>query len=72
MENNYELKGKIRVLKCTSRASIKHRDNFYTLEYGEEVSLPEDIEVDIAKEREALWERCNAEVDNQIDEIIHL
>lgn len=57
-------------IKCNSRISLKIKDNFYTIEYGEERALPEGFNVaDIDKEREALWNTCNNEVDNQAEEI---
>lgn len=56
-------------IKATSRASVKVRDNFYTVEYCEERMLP-DGEVDLEFERQSLWDTVNAECDNQIQEII--
>ena len=53
-----------------SRAAIKIRDNFYTVEYQEERSLPEDVEFDIEQERQLLWDETNKVVDNQIQEIL--
>jgi len=57
------------VIKATSRASIKVRDSYYTVEYCEERVIPDYDEVNIDKERQALWDAVNREVDNQIDEI---
>ncbi len=55
-------------IRATSRASIKVGDSFYTVEWCEERSInPTD---DITEERAALWETCNSEVDNQIEEIL--
>lgn len=53
-------------IRVTSRASIKIKDNFYTLEYCEERSIPEGANVE--KERALLWDTCNSECDNQIVE----
>ena len=61
---------KVNSIRATSRASVKIRDNFYTVEYSEERLLPQDIEYDIEEERRLLWETCNYEVDNQIEDII--
>lgn len=58
-------------IKCTSRASVKIRDNFYTVEYSEERVVPDGIEVDIDFERQSLWDTCNIEVDKQIEDIIN-
>lgn len=61
-------KGKTTSIRITSRASVKVRDSFYTLEYCEERSIPEDA--DVAEERAELWDVCNNEIDNQIEDII--
>ena len=68
--DNYQSKATISSIRATSRASIKVRDNFYTVEYSEERTLPTDIEYDIDKEREILWNTVNDEVDKQIEDII--
>ena len=57
-------------ISATSRASVKVRDNYYTVEYTEERTIPQIDDVDIAKEREILWDCVNNEVDNQIEDII--
>ena len=64
------MKAVIKSIKATSRASVKVRDNFYTVEYSEERVLPEDIDVDIDIERQELWVTVNAECDNQIQDIL--
>lgn len=64
---------KTTTIRATSRTSIKVHDSFYTVEYMEERSIPESIAVDdgkLAIERDKLWNTCNKEVDNQIEEII--
>jgi len=55
-------------IRATSRASIKVGDSFYTVEWCEERSVSEDV--DLEAEREALWNTCNNEVDNQIEDIL--
>ena len=55
-------------IKASSRASIKVGDNYYTIEYTEERSVPEDCNLD--EERTYLWETVNGEVDSQIQDII--
>lgn len=59
---------KITTIKAISRASVKIRDSFYTIEYGEERSI-EDSD-NIETEREKLWNTCNSEIDNQLEDII--
>lgn len=55
-------------IRATSRASVKVNDSFYTVEYCEERSI--DPEDNVEKEREDLWDTCNKEVDNQIEDIL--
>ena len=59
---------KIQTIKAISRASVKIRDSFYTVEYGEERSIEEGDNID--EEREKLWDTCNNEIDNQLEDII--
>lgn len=65
----YESKAITTTIRATSRASVKVKDNFYTVEYCEERSVPEDCNIE--EERKLLWDDCNAEVDNQIQEIMN-
>ena len=64
----YESKAITTTIKASSRASIKVGDNFYTIEWTEERTVPEDC--DIEKERTFLWEVVNGEVDGQIQDIL--
>lgn len=64
----YVSKAVTKSITATSRASVKVRDNFYTVEFCEERSVPEDANLEI--ERQLLWDTVNAEVDNQISDII--
>jgi len=57
-------------IRITSRASIKVKDSFYTIEYCEERSIPEGA--DLEEERADLWGVCNTEVDNQLEDIIRM
>ena len=66
----YESKAVTTAIRITSRASIKVRDNFYTVEYCEERSIPEDA--DLEQEKKILWDACNNEVDYQIQEILEM
>ena len=67
--SDYISKAKVNVIRATSRASVKIRDNYFTVEYSEERTLPDDSSVDIEKERAILWDTVNAECDNQILDI---
>lgn len=60
----------ISTIKATSRASVKIGDSYYTLEYCEERIIPDTEDVDIIMERQVLWDTVNAEVDNQIHDIV--
>lgn len=66
-KKEYQSKAVTTSIRATSRASLKIKDNFFTVEWSEERSVPEDC--DIEKERELLWNTCNEEIDRQIDEI---
>lgn len=70
MDRNYEPKAKITAIRATSRASVKIRDNFYTVEYSEERVIPDVEGVNIEAEKQALWEAVNYECDNQIHDIL--
>ena len=61
---------KTTTIRATSRISTKIRDTFYTFEYCEERQI-EDGD-DLEEERAKLWEICNAEVDNQIEETLEM
>lgn len=65
-----ESKAKIVNIRATSRASVKVKDSYYTVEYSEERMLPTDTDVDVALERELLWADVNSECDSQIADII--
>ena len=60
---------KITTIKAISRASIKIKDSFYTVEYGEERSIDDTDNVD--EEREKLWIACNSEIDKQLEDIVN-
>lgn len=64
----YESKATTTSIAISSRASVKVGDNFYTIEYHEERSIPEDANVE--EERKILWDVCNNECDFQIQEIL--
>lgn len=60
---------KITTIKAISRASVKIKDSFYTVEYGEERSLDDTDNID--EEREKLWIACNDEIDKQLEDIVN-
>lgn len=64
------MKAKITKIQATSRASVKVGESFYTLEYCEERTIPDVKGVKIEEERKDLWDTCNNEVDNQIEEVL--
>lgn len=74
MANNseYQVKGVTTSIKFTSRASVCVDKNYYTVEACEERMIPDIEDVDIAKEKEALWDAVNTEVDNQIADILKM
>ena len=69
--SSYESQASITTIRATSRASVKVKDSYYTVEYSEERLIPDIEGVDIKKERELLWDTVNSECDNQIEEIIN-
>lgn len=66
----YESKAKTTKIVATSRASIKIKENFYTIEYSEERSIPDIEDVDLEAEKKILWDSANATVDDQIQSIV--
>lgn len=65
--SKYESQAKTTSIRITSRASIKAGDNYYTVEYCEERSIPETA--DVEKERAILWDVANSECDKQVEDI---
>jgi len=69
----YEPVAKPSSIRCTSRVSVKIKDNFYTFEFMEERVIPADaVNVNMEAEREALWNTCHGEVDKQVEEIVQM
>lgn len=66
---NYEPKARISKIQATSRMSLKVKDNYFTVEYTEERTIPDVEGVDIEQEKSALWDAVNNEVDNQAEVI---
>lgn len=69
---DYESKAITESIKFTSRASVKIKDCYYTVEACEERVIPEIEGVDIEEERKLLWDTVNTECDNQIQEILQI
>lgn len=69
-DTNYEQKAITTQIRATSRASVKIFDNFYTLEYTEERTVPNVEGVDLEEERKLLWDKVNSEVDIAMAETI--
>lgn len=66
---SYESKAVVTTIKATSRVALKIRDNYFTIEYSEERSIPEDVDIDIDYERSLLFDDVNSIVDNQMSDI---
>lgn len=62
-------KAKTVTIKATSRASVKVKDNYFTVEYSEERVIPDLEGIDLEAERKELWDTVNDECDTQIMEI---
>ena len=67
----YESKAVTTKIVATSRGAIKIRDNYFTVEFSEERSIPEVAGVDIEAERQLLWDDVNSSVDEQIRELVN-
>ena len=68
--DEYVSKATTTKISATSRVAIKIKDNYYTVEYSEERSVPSTENVDIEKERQSLFDDVNAIVDEQAEDII--
>lgn len=69
-DTNYESKAKTSIIRATSRVSAKIGDDFYTLEFSEERTIPDVEGVDLEKERNLLWDDVNYSVDIQLQDTI--
>ena len=70
-DTKYESKAITTQIRATSRASVKVREAFYTVEYTEERTIPQVEGVNLEEERRLLWDTVNGECDNQIADIIN-
>jgi hypothetical protein len=66
----YESKAIVTKINATSRVAIKIRDNYYTVEYSEERSIPDVDGIDVEQERLLLFDAVNSVVDAQAEDII--
>ena len=69
---NYESKAIVTKINATSRIAIKIKDNFYTVEYSEERSIPDVEGIDVEQERILLFDAVNGVVDAQAEDIIRI
>lgn len=67
----YEVKGKTTKITAISRCAIKVKDNYYTMELSEERVLPDDAEICLDKEYDALFNDINAEIDKQCQDVLN-
>ena len=66
----YESKAITTKISATSRVSAKIYDDFYTLEFTEERTIPDVEGVDLDKERKKLWDDVNYTVDTEMNATI--
>ena len=60
----------LKTIKAESKTTIKIKDNYYSVTYTEERTIPEMEDVNIDAERALLWDDVNKTVDMQAEEII--
>lgn len=68
--NEKEIKGITKSITASGRMSVKLGNNYYTFEFTEERSVPEDCDLEI--EREELWNTVIGEVERQVDYTVDL
>lgn len=69
-KKGYESKLKTVSIRFTSRASVKIKDSYFTVEACEERVVPDGVDgVDWQKEKKMLWDELNAQCDDQVQEI---
>ena len=69
-DTNYESKAITTQIRATSRVSAKIGDDFYTLEFSEERTIPDVEGVDLDEERNRLWDDVNYSVDIQLKDTV--
>lgn len=68
--DNYESKAITTKISATSRVAIKIRDNYYTVEFSEERTIPDVEGINIDAEKALLFDSVNAIVDAQAEDIV--
>lgn len=68
--DKYESKATVNKISATSRVAIRLKDNYYTVEYSEERTIPDVDGVILKEERAALFDAVNAVVDAQAEDIV--
>ena len=68
--DKYESKATVTKISATSRVAIRLKDNYYTVEYSEERTIPDVGGVILEEERAALFDAVNAVVDAQAEDIV--
>ena len=59
------------MIRGTSRMSVKIRDNYYTVEFTEERSVPNNPNIDLEQEKQLLFDSVQDTVYSQVQEIIN-
>lgn len=65
----YSSKSTILTISASSKVSVQIGTKFFTLEYAETRSVPNEPGVNIEEERKILWDAVNTEVDAQIEDV---
>lgn len=68
--SDYSVKAKTTKINAVSRVAIKIKDNYYTVEYSEERSIPDTDDVNLEAERAALFDDVNSVIDSQAEDIV--
>lgn len=64
-------KATVTSIKAVSRVAVKIMDNFYTVEYTEERSVPDTLTAEeVEAERRELFDAVNDTVDGQVADIV--
>lgn len=69
-DTNYVSKAITTQIRATSRVSAKIGDDFYTLEFSEERTIPDIEGVNLDEERNKLWDDVNYSVDVQLRDTV--
>ena len=69
-DTKYTSKAITTTIRATSRVSAKIGDDFYTLEFSEERTIPDVEGINLEEERNLLWDDVNYTVDTQLDDTI--